>query len=152
MKRQTLRTLLLSALFCLSLAAQHAAGAQDRPRRSLRLPDVRKIYVGDMGKSDEAERFRFLVGQELAKKGFTVVDAAEESDAVLTGALSVRVGDDNTEARAFVRLESRDGQRLWARDFGNRLIYNPFKRREPAKRRAAEIAAGLRDDWEKAGK
>jgi hypothetical protein len=103
-----------------------------------------------MGKADEAERFRFLLGEELAKKGFKVVDRAEDADAVMTGALSVRVGDDSTEARVFIKLESHTGERLWARDFGHRaVILNPFDRKEPTKRRAAEIAAELRKEWDK---
>jgi hypothetical protein len=154
MRRLPLRTLLLAALLCLTASAALAADGAGRPRSSQSaLRDVRKIYVGDMGRADEAERFRFLLGEELTKQGFVVVESAEDADAVLSGALSVRVGDDNTEARAFVKLEApKTGQRLWAKDFGNRLIFNPLKRKEPTKRRASEIAKELRDDCNKAGK
>jgi hypothetical protein len=152
MKRFSVHMLLLACLFSLSAFASYAKDGAERPRRQNGLREVHKIYVGDMGKADEAERFRFLIGEELAKKGFTIVERAEDADAILSGALSVRVGDENTEARAFVKLESQGGVRLWARDFGNRLIFNPFKRKEPTKRRASEIAQGLREDWDKAGK
>jgi hypothetical protein len=152
MRRLSLRTLLLATLICLSASASLASDGSERPRRQPALRDVHKIYVGDMGRADEAERFRFLVGEELQKRGFTIVERAEDADAVLTGALSVRVGDDSTEARAFVKLEAQGGQRLWAKDFGNRLIYNPLSRKEPTKRRASEIAKELRNDCDKAGK
>lgn len=152
MRRLSLSTLLLASLLCLSAHAALASDGSERPRRQPALRDVHKIYVGDMGRADEAERFRFLVGEELQKRGFTIVERAEDADAVLTGALSVRVGDDNTEARAFVKLEAQSGQRLWAHDFGNRLIFNPLKRKEPTKRRASEIAKELRDECDKAGK
>jgi hypothetical protein len=146
------RTLLLAGLLCLTASAAPAPDGAGRPRRQPALHDVHKIFVGDMGRADEAERFRFLVGEELSKQGFAVVERAEDADAVLSGALSVRVGDDNTEARAFVKLETPAGARLWAKDFGNRLIFNPLKRKEPTKRRASEIAGELRKDWLKAGK
>ena len=151
MKRLPVRTLLLVCLFCLSVVAAEASDGAERPRRqSPQLRDVHKIYVGDMGKADEAERFRFLVGEELEKRGFTVVESADEADAILSGALSVRVGDEQTEARAFVKLESKSGQRIWARDFGHRrVILNPFDRKEPTKRRAAEIAEELRKAWDR---
>ncbi|HEY6190457.1 MAG TPA: hypothetical protein VIW80_22585 [Pyrinomonadaceae bacterium] len=112
---------------------------------------VQKIYVGDMGGADEADRFRLLLEEQLAKKGFRVVERAESADAILTGALSVRVFDDKSEARAFVRLTTPGGERIWARDFGSRLLTNPFKRAEPVKRRAEEVANRLREDWRKAG-
>ena len=151
MKRYSIHTLLLAGLFSLCALAAFASGREDRPRSApSNLRDVHKIYVGDMGHADEAERFRFLVGEELTKKGFTVVNRAEEADATLSGALSVRVGDENTQARAFVKLESQTGQRLWAKDFGHRaILLNPFDRKEPTKRRAAEIANELRKEWDR---
>ena len=152
MRSLSLRTLLLASLLCLSAHAALGSDGAERPRRQPALRDVQKIYVGDMGRADEAERFRLLVGEELSKQGFTVVERAEDADAVLSGALSGRVGDERTEARAFVKLEGKNGQRLWAKDFGNRLIFNPLKRKEPTKRRASEIASELRKDWERAGK
>jgi hypothetical protein len=152
MKRLSLRTLFLASLICLSAHAALASDDSERPRRQPALHGVQKIYVGDMGRADEAERFRFLVGEELSKQGFTIVERAEDADAVLSGALSVRVGDEKTEARAFVKLETPNGARLWAKYFGNRLIFNPLKRKEPTKRRASEIASELRKDWQKAGK
>ncbi|HVG34533.1 MAG TPA: hypothetical protein VM911_15795 [Pyrinomonadaceae bacterium] len=119
----------------------------DRERLSL----VQKIYVGDMGSADEADRFRMLLEEQLSKKGFTIVDSAERADAILSGALSVRVFDKKSEARAFVRLTTHGGESIWARDFGNKIFFNPFHRAEPVKRRAEDIAKRLREDWKKSG-
>lgn len=124
-----------------------AAPGTDRER----LGSVQKIYVGDMGSADEADRFRLLLEEQLSKRGFTIVNGPETADAILTGALSVRVFDDKSEARAFVRLTTQGGERIWARDFGSRLLTNPFRRAEPVKRRAEDVANRLREDWKKAG-
>ncbi len=123
--------------------------AQSDPAQK-KLYHVQKIYVGDMGDDDEAERFRHLLEEQLSRKGFTIVNRVEDADAILTGALSVRVFDDKSEARVYVRLEAPGGERLWARDFGNRLFKNPFNRKEPTKLRAEDVANGLRSDWKKA--
>ncbi|HEX8776307.1 MAG TPA: hypothetical protein VF735_22240 [Pyrinomonadaceae bacterium] len=142
--------LLLSFSSNLQLASAEARAVDSDAHRD-GLGVVQKIYVGDMGGADEADRFRLLLEEQLTKKGFTVVERAESADAILTGALSVRVFDNKSEARAFVRLTSPGGQRIWARDFGSRLLTNPFKRAEPVKRRAEEVANRLREDWRKAG-
>jgi hypothetical protein len=109
-----------------------------------RLSQVRKIYVGDMGTADESERFRHLLEDQLNAKGFTVVDDAAAADAILTGALSVRVLDDESEARVYVTLRTPGGERIWSRDFGNRFLHNPFNRKEPVKLRAEDVANGLK--------
>lgn len=130
--------------------ASARARAVDRDAYKDGLGSVQKIYVGDMGGADEADRFRLLLEEQLTKRGFTIVERAESADAILTGALSVRVFDTKSEARAFVRLTTPGGERIWARDFGNRLLTNPFKRAEPVKRRAEDVANRLREDWRKA--
>ena len=144
-------TATLALIFCfLAGAATSAlASGNERARKLPDLRDVRRIHVGDMGAADEADRFRFLLEEQLRKRGFTVVGSPAEADAVLSGALSVRVFDDKSEARAFVKLEDSAGRRLWARDFGHRILVNPFSRQEPTKRRAEEVAKELRRDWER---
>ena len=145
MKRSHLK-LPAAAALCLLLLASAAAG-QSRPRKTDTLPSVQKIYIGDMGNADEADRFRLLLEEQLLKRGFDVVLRPEEADAVLTGALSVRVYAGKSEARVSVRLASRDGQVLWARDFGHkRFRVNPLSLQEPTKRRAEEVAEALRRD------
>ncbi len=139
-------TLALTLCF-LAGATAAAASGNERARKLPDLRDVRRIYVGDMGTADEADRFRFLLEEQLTKRGFTVVPSASEADAVLTGALSVRVMDKKSEARAFVKLEDAAGRRLWARDFGHKRLRNPFDLTEPTKRRAEEVAEALRRDF-----
>ncbi|HEY9284374.1 MAG TPA: hypothetical protein VIP46_13040 [Pyrinomonadaceae bacterium] len=148
----------LTATFALTLcflagaasAATASGSGNERARKLPDLRDVRRIHVGDMGTADEADRFRFLLEEQLRKRGFTVVGSAAEADAVLSGALSVRVMDEKSEARAFVKLEDAAGRRLWARDFGHKqFLVNPFSRQEPTKRRAEEVAKELRRDWER---
>ncbi len=147
MKRSHLR-LPVAAALCLLLAA--VAAGQSRPRKMETLPSVQKIYIGDMGDADEADRFRFLLEEQLLKQNFDVVLRPEDADAVLTGALSVRVYDRKSEARVSVRLASRDGQVFWARDFGHkRFSINPLSLQEPTKRRAEEVAESLRRDFKK---
>ncbi len=150
-----MRLLLAIALFISfssNLNFNATAGVRAEPNTDRdRLGLVQKIYVGDMGSADEADRFRLLLEDQLSKRGFTIVNGPESADAILTGALSVRVFDEKSEARAFVRLSTRGGERIWARDFGSRLITNPFRRAEPVKRRAEDVANRLREDWKKAG-
>ena len=142
-------TLALALCFLAGATTSAADSGNERARRLPDLRDVRKIYVGDMGTADEADRFRFLLEEQLKKRGFNVVGRAEEADAVLSGALSVRVFDEKSEARAFIKLEDAAGRRLWARDFGHKkILVNPLSRQEPTKRRAEEVAKELRRDWE----
>lgn len=114
--------------------------------------DVRRIYVGEMGERDEAKRFRFLLEDELSKKGFTVVNREQDADAVMTGALSVRVHDEKTRARVYVTLHTPDGERLWGKDFGNKIFKISIRTSDPVKMRAEDVASGLRDEWRKAAK
>lgn len=122
-----------------------ATGAEAQPdANQQRLSLIQKLYVGDMGTANESERFRHLLEDQLGEKGFTIVDDAAQADAILTGALSVRVLDDESEARVYVTLRTPGGERLWARDFGNRLFHNPFNRKEPVKLRAEDVANELK--------
>ena len=116
-----------------------------------RLHEVHNIYVGDMGDDDEAGRFRLLVEEQVAKKGFAVVDSPEKADGILTGALSVRVHRNSSTARVYVTLQTPKGQRLWGRDFGSKMT-NIFSLTEPVKLRAQDVANGLKNDWDKSAK
>ncbi len=136
---------LVASILALSLSvlAQDQVGSQ---KSQAQLYRVQKVYVGSMGETDEAERFRLLLEEQLSGKGFTVVDGPEKADAILTGVLSVRVHDKKTQARVYVIISNPGGERLWGRDFGSRLT-SPFNRTEPVKLRAKDVANALRDDW-----
>ena len=116
-----------------------------------RLHEVHNIYVGNMGDDDEADRFRLLLEEQVAKKGFAIVDSPEKADAILTGALSVRVHRNSSTARVYVTLNTPKGHRLWGRDFGSKMT-NIFSLSEPVKLRAQDVANGLKQDWDKSAK
>ena len=116
-----------------------------------RLDQVKAIYVGNMGDDDEADRFRLLLEEQIARRGFAVVDSPEKADATLTGALSVRVHRNSSTARVYVTLHTPNGQRLWGRDFGSKMS-NLFSLTEPVKLRAQDVANGLKQDWDKSAK
>ena len=130
-----------SAMTQFVLPVANACHVQGQPEPN----EVRKIHVGRMGDSDESERFRLLLEEALTAKGFMVVDQPEKADAVLTGALSVRVHDKKTRARVFVKLSTPAGVRLWGKDFGSRIT-SPFNRTEPVKLRAQDVANALRNE------
>jgi hypothetical protein len=117
---------------------------------------VQNVYVEEMGTSPEAARFRLLLEDQLAKKGFTVVDKAEKADAVLGGVVSVAQWGfygGPADISVTARLISSDGTRLWSGNMGGEIyILNPvssFKFKEPIEYRAKELARKLRSDWEK---
>ena len=116
-----------------------------------KLHEVHNIYVGNMGDDDEADRFRLLLEEQIAKKGFTVVYSPEKADAILTGALSVRVHENSSTARVYVTLDTPKGQKLWRRDFGSK-ISNLFSWNEPVKLRAQDVANGLKQEWDRSAK
>jgi hypothetical protein len=79
---------------------------------------VRRIYVAELGQSDEAERFRRELRGQLTRKRFTPVAGAEEAEAVLTGKFSFN-GDDHNGQLVFDPAELRDGSGalLWHGSF-----------------------------------
>ncbi len=113
------------------------------------LATVKRIYVGSMGQSDEAERFKLLLADELEKAGFATTDDAKTADAVLTGVLSLRVYSDESLARVTAVLKTPDGARLWGRDFEP---HASFHRSDTVKLRAQDVAKTLQKDIRKAGK
>lgn len=146
---RTLILIVVSMIIAQSSLQSSVAGIESQSQSQVQV--AQKIYVGNMGENDEAERFRLLLEEQLSAKGFTVVDRSEEADAILTGVLSVRVHDKKTQARVYVKLSTPEGARLWGKDFGSRIT-SPFNRTEPVKLRAQDVANGLRDEWEPSGK
>lgn len=156
-RQRSFRGLMLTVALltgCVVLPAQARAttGHYQETSRGGRLQDVQRIYVGEMGETDEASRFRLLLEDELTKKGFTVVSSRRDADAVLTGALSVRVHDEKTRARVYVTLHTPGGERLWGKDFGSKIFKISIRTSDPVKMRAEDVADGLRDEVKKASK
>jgi hypothetical protein len=116
------------------------------------LAAVKKIYVGSMGQSDEAARFQLLLADELGKAGFATADDPQTADAVLTGALSVRVYSDESLARVTVVLKTPDGIRLWGKDFQPHKQWSLFSSNDTVRLRAQDVAKTLRKDVDKSRK
>jgi hypothetical protein len=127
----------LSAIV-LVLALGDSAIAQQTPS----LASVRKIHVGSMGQSDEANRFRLLLEEELQKAGFDTVGDARAADAELSGVMTVLVYDDTSLARATVALKTADGQTLWEHDFEPHAHLGG---NDTVKLRAQDVAKALRN-------
>jgi hypothetical protein len=116
------------------------------------LYEVHRIYLGEMGQSDDVERFRMLLAGKLSEH-FTVVDKPEEADAILKGVVSTQLAEGTTKARASVSLRSTDGHQLWSDDFGVHWVWGPAsRRRDSIKLRAEDVADGLYGAWKKSVK
>jgi hypothetical protein len=139
-----MRNLVLALVLSLTLTATQLG--QEAPS----LSSIRRIQVGSMGQSDEAERFRLLLEDELGRVGFATTDDAKTADAVLTGALSVRVYADTSLARVTVVLKTPDGLRIWGRDFEPHHKFGRVK--DTVRLRAQDVAKTLRKDVDKAAK
>jgi len=113
---------------------------------------VKRIYISEMGKSDDADRFRLLLAEMLSKKGFLIVDKNDVADAVLEGVVSTQLTQGTTKARVSVNLKSMNGESLWNGDFGVRMVLVPSRHRDSIKLRAEDVADGLRDDWKKSAR
>ncbi|HEY0319560.1 MAG TPA: hypothetical protein VGC66_01175 [Pyrinomonadaceae bacterium] len=155
-----MRTLTVIALLLVLWLIPSIVLAKTYPQaRPTALHLVHKLYVEEMGTSDEAARFRLLLEDQLSEKGFTVVDKPEKADAVLGGALSVSrsgIYGGPADISVTARLNSPDGVRLWGNNIGGQIIIlNPVKSlkfKEPVEYRARELAKKLRDDWEKSAR
>ena len=99
----------------LSIAAIPTALAAEQ-----QLQDVQKIHIDEMGKSDQAGRFRLLLEQELEKAGFAIT-AAQNADAILSGFIDETLAQGTSIIRATVVLKDRHGNRLWGGDYAPRL-------------------------------
>ena len=127
---------------------------EQRPRRRATPVSVQKIYVGDMGYDDEAERFRLLIEEQLQKRDFDIAANPDEADAVLTGILTVTHYEYNYDASVAVRLTSRAGDVLLTKGFGAsaKLFANPLNRKEPLQQRAEQVAEALKREYKKPAK
>lgn len=138
---------IFAAVLCLSLVQTTAQTPALAGQDQFRL--VQKIYVGDMGTLDTAERFRLLLEEQLARRGFQIVAREDRADAVLSGVLSLPVIEDEGKARITLQLKSLDGDLLWSGNFGPKLS-SYFRLKDPLQLRAEDVANRLRSDSDKA--
>jgi len=112
-------------IFVLLLTAT-ASVAGKKSQADLRA--VETLYVGSMGRGEDAERLRLVLPAYLVEAGFQVVEEKSAADATLSGVLflkatSVPVADENggvrsaraVEVRVDLTLKSGDGALLWGR-------------------------------------
>ena len=112
------------------------------------LSDATKVCIGSMGKSDNADRFRMLLDEELTKAKVPTTEVEGECDAVLTGVLATRTIQDETAADATVVLRNKDGQRLWGGDFKTSFWWKSDDVRD----RARAVASALSKAWRRSHK
>src|SRR5688572_26999733 len=108
--------ILLICLFAFTVSVQE--------KKVERLQDVQKIFIGSMGQSDEAERFRLLLEESLTKEKFIVVENEKDAEAILTGILTLRVYDKKSTARATVRLKNQASTLLWSGEFSPKISFS----------------------------
>lgn len=132
-------------------AATAAAGSQKTDQRKLRL--VQKIYVAEVGTGDEGARFREVLRQKLAKKGFKVVETEQEADGVLSGTLSLDKIESGTSARADMVLKSRAGERLWGSHFSEKRVSTfSLASDKPLSSLGDKVVKALHGEWSEASK
>lgn len=107
------------------------------------LKKLGRIHVGSMGEGDEGEHFRVMLGYELGRSGFKVVDFEQQADVVLTGLLSTRVQAGRPVVRATVFLKTRDGKTLWTGDFDD-TADGKRRNEDTLRRRAEDVAKALK--------
>ena len=124
-----------------TLAASSLQGdSHDKPCR------VRRIYVAELGGSDEAERFRRELQRQLKRRRFTLAAQADEAEGVLTGKFSF-TGSDRDGKIVFdpAELKDRAGERLWHANFYfTRRDRLSFLSGGNIKHAASQVAANLR--------
>lgn len=119
-------------------------------QRAGSIATVKKVFVGSMGQSDEAQRFQLLLADELGKVGFIVTDDAKTADAVLTCILAVEVHSNQSLARVTAVLKTPDGVRLWGKNFESHMSFSHTN--DTVKLRAQDVAKTLRKDIDRAGR
>ena len=140
------------ALILLSCA--HAISAQCVEKSEFpQLCTIQRIYIEELGNTDEAARFKFILAESLEDEGFRIVERKEDADAVLSGIvvaedfMSVYKGTGRTKivARGNMLLKSAQGERIWKMEFKPGF----FKRTDGVKSMAKKVAEQLGDDWRK---
>ena len=92
-----------------------------------KLRDVKKIYVGELGRSDDADIVREKIKLRLIKSGqYKIVNREADADAVLTGTVVISqqidggIGDINTKNKGVAVFYLRDAdtnEDLWVYEF-----------------------------------
>ncbi len=91
------------------------------------LRDVKKIYVGELGRTDDSDIVREKIKLRLIKSGqYTVVNRREDADAILTGTVVIsqqidgNIGDIDTKNKGVAIFYLRDAKTendIWTYEF-----------------------------------
>ena len=121
MKKLLTATVIFCSCFSFSAAWAAIRQSEDKPCT------VRKIYIADLGSSADAIEFRRALGKQLAKKGFTVVERAEEAEAILSATLSITQDGNATEVK-FEKgtLKTPAGEQIWHGNFYETSKHHAF--------------------------
>ncbi|MBV9211947.1 MAG: hypothetical protein JOZ52_14995 [Acidobacteria bacterium] len=137
---------LFAAVLCLLLASPSTAQTDAKS-----LYRVKKIYLQGI---DDALKEREILKSELEAKGFEIVEASSDADAILTQRI---FGKAQLDPDSFVPDKSIYSFQLTAPD--KKLIWKaniefPTKKnmKEDAKYAAAKMAEKLSKDWQKSAK
>jgi hypothetical protein len=100
-------------------SAQESAPAKTSPAKKAgskdlqHLSDIHRILIADFNRSEFAEAFRTLLSEKLTKKGFIVVESAENADATLIGNVVVEDEQGGNEVKASAMLFGGPANELW---------------------------------------
>jgi hypothetical protein len=143
------KTALVGLILFSFFLAPWITASEKHALNSVKFQAVNKIYVGEMGTTDEAARFRMLLADELSHEGFTVVEHPNEADGVLTGVLVVRVHAERSATSATLELRSSTGEKIWESDF---KPTSKNLRKDSVRACAKKVAQTLQKDRQEAAK
>ena len=150
-----MRILVATTLLWVFLLVPYGISAQTyQDTKQNRLCHIQKVYVGEMGSSDTAERFRLLLKQQLAETGFAVVGKPEKADATLSGVLSLPVNvlySSEADVSLAIELTTSDGEQIWFANYAN-FNFSVSDNRDPLKAGARRVADKLLSDCGKPSK
>ena len=121
------------ALALTTVSLSQAESQSDCPKPNCR------IYIGDMGPSEHAARFKMVLRDELEIAGVVLAKSEDSAEAILTGvfthestyveydkpptAISNQKGATSHTYNVTLRLDGSYGEKLWLKDFvGNPAV------------------------------
>jgi hypothetical protein len=120
----------LAVSACAPIASTTTSADAPAPR------PVRTVYIGDLGRSADAEQARAAMRAELAERSqFVVVENERDADAVLRGLVVLRRRSERLEdARVLGHLQLVDantGRLFWTHRYAERSMQTPMDQPTP---------------------
>lgn len=101
--------------------------------------ELKNLFIGKIGGND-GDRFSLLLSDELAKRGFVIVDQETGADGILTGAVTTVMEGTKAAVHATMMLKDVSGVVLWRADIAPKTN---FSIRDPLHSRAIDVAERL---------